>query len=87
MSITTPGGFVASGLAGGIKASGILDLALLATEDGRPVPTAATFTQNLACAAPVQISRAHMAANRGRAAAVFQQLVKSIHRSGLGEWR
>ena len=70
MSITTPGGFVASGLAGGIKASGVLDLALLATADGRPVPTAATFTQNLACAAPVQISRAHMAANRGRAAAV-----------------
>lgn len=71
MSITTPGGFVASGLAAGIKASGALDLALLATEDGRPVPTAATFTQNLACAAPVQISRAHMAANGGRAAAVL----------------
>ena len=70
MSITTPVGFVASGLAAGIKASGVLDLALLATEDGRAVPTAATFTQNRACAAPVQISRAHMAANGGRAAAV-----------------
>ena len=62
---------MASGLAAGIKASGSLDLALLATEDGRPVPTAATFTQNLACAAPVQVSRAHMAANCGRAAAVL----------------
>ena len=62
---------MASGLAAGIKASGALDLVLLATEDGRPVPTAATFTQNLACAAPVQVSRAHMAANRGRAAAVL----------------
>ena len=71
MSITTPGGFVASGLAAGIKASGALDLALLATEDGRPVPTAATFTRNLACAAPVQVSRAHMAANGGRATAVL----------------
>ena len=34
MSITTPKGFVASGLAAGIKASGALDLALVATEDG-----------------------------------------------------
>jgi len=71
MSITTPKGFVASGLAAGIKASGALDLALLATEDGLPVPTAATFTSNLAAAAPVQISRAHMAANGGRATAVL----------------
>ncbi|HEY4929806.1 MAG TPA: bifunctional glutamate N-acetyltransferase/amino-acid acetyltransferase ArgJ [Acidimicrobiales bacterium] len=71
MSITTPAGFVAAGLSCGIKASGALDLALLATDDGRPVPTAATFTQNLACAAPVQISRAHLAANGGRAAAVL----------------
>ncbi len=71
MSITTPAGFTAAGLASGIKASGALDLALVATEDGRPVPTAATFTRNLACAAPVQVSRAHMAANGGRAAAVL----------------
>ena len=34
MSITTPEGFVAAGLASGIKASGALDLALVAT-DGR----------------------------------------------------
>lgn len=71
MSITTPAGFVAAGLASGIKASGALDLALVATDDARPVPTAATFTRNLACAAPVQVSRAHMAANGGRAAAVL----------------
>ena len=71
MSITTPAGFVAAGLAAGIKASGALDLALLATEDGRPVPTAATFTRNLAGAAPVQVSRAHLASSGGRAAAVL----------------
>ena len=71
MSITTPKGFVASGLAAGIKVSGALDLALVATEDGAPVPTAATFTTNLAAAAPVQVSRAHLAANHGRAAAVI----------------
>ncbi len=71
MSITTPAGFVAAGLASGIKASGALDLALVATDDGRPVPTAATFTRNLACAAPVQVSRRHLAATGGRAAAVL----------------
>ena len=71
MSITTPAGFVASGLAAGIKATGALDLSLLATEDGRPVPTAATFTRNLACAAPVQVSRAHLASTGGRASAVL----------------
>jgi glutamate N-acetyltransferase / amino-acid N-acetyltransferase len=70
MSITTPAGFVASGHAAGIKASGALDLALLATDDGVPVPTAATFTTNLAAAAPVQVSRAHLEAAQGRAAAV-----------------
>lgn len=70
MSITTPGGFVAAGLSCGIKASGALDLALLATDDGRAVPTAATFTANLAAAAPVQVSRDHLRATGGRAAAV-----------------
>ena len=70
MTITSPEGFVASGLASGIKASGALDLALLATDDGRAVPTAATFTSNLAAAAPVQVSRDHLASSRGRAAGV-----------------
>ncbi len=70
MSITTPAGFVAAGLAAGIKSSGTLDLALLATEDSRAVPTAVTFTSNRAAAAPVQVSRSHHAANGGRSAAV-----------------
>ena len=71
MSITTPRGFVAAGLAAGIKASGALDLALVATDDGVAVPTAATFTSNLAAAAPVQVSRGHLVATGGRAAAVL----------------
>jgi glutamate N-acetyltransferase/amino-acid N-acetyltransferase len=71
MSITTPQGFVAAGLASGIKASGALDLALVATEGGVAVPTAATFTTNLAAAAPVQVSRAHLAASGGVAAGVL----------------
>ena len=70
MSITTPAGFVAAGLARGIKASGALDLALLASADGTPIPTAATFTSNLAAAAPVQVSRDHLAANGNLATAV-----------------
>ncbi len=71
MSITTPLGFVASGLACGIKVSGALDLALVATDDGVPVPTAATFTSNRAAAAPVQVSRSHLAATGGTASAVL----------------
>ena len=71
MSITTPRGFVAAGISAGVKASGALDLALVATDDGAAVPTAATFTTNLAAAAPVQVSRAHMAATGGRAAGVL----------------
>jgi glutamate N-acetyltransferase / amino-acid N-acetyltransferase len=70
VSITTPKGFVASGLASGIKASGALDLALLVTDDGAAVPTAATFTTNLAAAPPVQVSRGHLAASGGWASAV-----------------
>ena len=70
MSITAPAGFVAAGLACGIKASGALDLALLAVDDGTPAPTAATFTSNLAAAAPVQVSRAHLAISAGRVAGV-----------------
>jgi glutamate N-acetyltransferase/amino-acid N-acetyltransferase len=71
VSIVTPKGFVASGLAAGIKASGALDLALLVTEDGSAVPTAATFTSNRAAAAPVQVSREHLRVAKGRVAAVL----------------
>jgi glutamate N-acetyltransferase/amino-acid N-acetyltransferase len=70
MSITTPQGFVAAGLASGVKVSGALDLALVATDGGVAVPTAATFTTNLAAAAPVQVSRAHLAASGGVTAGV-----------------
>ena len=70
MSVTTPAGFVANGVAAGIKPSGDLDLSLVATADGVPVNTAATFTQNKLTAAPVQVTRAHLEASGGRAAAV-----------------
>jgi len=67
VSITSPGGFVACGLASGIKVSGALDVTLLATDDGAAVPTAGTFTANLAAAAPVPVSREHLAASGGGA--------------------
>ena len=69
MSVTAVPGFKASGLASGIKDSGAPDLAMVATVDGKPVTAAGVFTSNLVAAAPVQISRRHLA--DGRAAAVI----------------
>ena len=69
MSVTAVPGFVAGGAACGIKPSGAPDLAMVATEDRVAVPAAGVFTTNLAQAAPVQISKRHLA--DGRAAAVI----------------
>jgi len=66
--VTAVPGFDAGGLACGIKESGAPDLALLATSDRAPATAAGVFTMNLAQAAPVQVSRRHLA--DGRAAAV-----------------
>ena len=68
MSVTTPSGFDAGGIACGIKPTGAPDLALVATGDRRPVPAAAVFTTNRVQAAPVQLSREHLV--DGRAAGV-----------------
>jgi glutamate N-acetyltransferase/amino-acid N-acetyltransferase len=69
MSVTAAQGFVAAGVAAGIKAHGAPDLSLVATADHQPVTAAGVFTTNLVAAAPVQLSRRHLAAG-GRAAAV-----------------
>ena len=72
--ITAPRGFRAAGVACGIKrrkadaATAPLDLALIVA-DG-PVSAAAVFTTNKAVAAPVQVSRDHLARSGGRAAAI-----------------
>ena len=71
MSITSARGFVAAGAAAGVKESGALDLSLVATDDGRPVAAAAVFTSNLMTAAPVTVSRSHLRASGGQAAAVI----------------
>ena len=70
MSVTAAEGFVASGCHAGIKRRKF-DMALLATEDRRPVPCAAVFTQNKFAAPPVELDRKLLAANGGRAAAVL----------------
>ncbi len=71
MSVTAPQGFVAGGVASGIKDSGDPDLSLVATASGAAVAAAGVFTSNLMTAAPVQVSRANLAATGGRAAAVI----------------
>jgi len=71
MSITAPEGFVAAGGSAGIKAAGVPDVAVVTTDDGRAVPAAGVFTGNLAAAAPVQVSRAHLEATGGRASGVI----------------
>ena len=70
MSVTAAEGFVASGLHAGIKRRKF-DMAMIATEDRRPVPCVAVFTQNKFAAPPVEFDRAVLAANGGRAAAVI----------------
>ena len=70
MSVTAPQGFVAAGLAAGIKESGDPDLALVATASGRAVPAAGVFTANLMTAAPVLVSQDHLGSTAGKAAAV-----------------
>ena len=71
MSVTAPDGFVAAGGSGGIKAGDAFDVALVATVDGRAVPAAGVFTSNLAAAAPVQVSRAHLDGTGGLSAGVI----------------
>jgi len=58
--VTAAAGFRAAGVSAGIKAGDALDLALVAAD--HPVPTAAVFTVNTAAAAPVRLSRSHLAA-------------------------
>lgn len=71
MSVTAAEGFVAAGLVCGIKESGDRDISLVAAADGAPVIAAGVFTSNKMTAAPVVVSRAHLAATGGRVVAVI----------------
>jgi glutamate N-acetyltransferase/amino-acid N-acetyltransferase len=67
--VATPLGFRAAGVSAGIKANGGLDLALLVSD--RPATVSAVFTLNLAQAAPVLVSKAHIDRSGGIARAVI----------------
>jgi len=67
--ITAPAGFRAAGVPAGIKASGAPDVALIVPESGST--GAALFTTNQVQAAPVSVSREHLARSGGRVAAVL----------------
>ena len=70
MSVTAAPGFLAAGCHAGIKRAK-LDMALIATDDGKPVAAVAVFTQNKFVAPPVTLDRARLAASGGKAAAVI----------------
>ena len=65
-----PLGFRAGAVAAGIKPSGRPDLGVLATL-GEAASAAAVFTTSALAAAPVRLSRAHLVATGGRAAAIL----------------
>jgi glutamate N-acetyltransferase/amino-acid N-acetyltransferase len=68
-TIICPPGFVAGGLACGIKASGADDLALILCE--KPASAAAMFTRNLVKAAPIVIGQSKLRAYGGRVRALI----------------
>jgi glutamate N-acetyltransferase/amino-acid N-acetyltransferase len=76
-----PAGFKAGGMAVGIKASGRPDLAVVVTTTG-PAAVAAVFTPNTFAAAPVRLSKAHLAATSGDARAGFGWAEAVISTSG-----
>jgi glutamate N-acetyltransferase/amino-acid N-acetyltransferase len=70
LSVTLAEGFVAAGLHAGIKDGGRRDISLLVTEDGKPVPAAAVFTQNKFRAPPVEASLERLNVSGGYASGV-----------------
>lgn len=71
MTVTAVPGFVAAGIAAGIKDANRPDLAYVGTADGVAVDAAGVFTANKMTAAPVLVCREHLAATGGRAAGVI----------------
>lgn len=64
MSVTAAAGFTAAGVACGIKGAGALDLAVVSAE--RAVAAAGVFTSSATAAAPVAVSRKHLASGTAR---------------------
>jgi glutamate N-acetyltransferase/amino-acid N-acetyltransferase len=70
VSVTAAPGFVASGCHAGIKHRRH-DMAMIATDDLRPVTAVAVFTRNKFAAPPVLLGRELLAANGGKASAIL----------------
>ena len=70
MSVTAAPGFLAAGCHAGIKHRKP-DMALIATDDGRPVTCVGVFTQNKFVAPPVTLDRERLNASGGKAAAIL----------------
>ena len=66
--VATPRGFRAAGISAGIKASGNPDLMLLVAD--APAQVSAVFTTNKVIAAPVIVSKEHLARSGGTARAI-----------------
>jgi glutamate N-acetyltransferase/amino-acid N-acetyltransferase len=66
--VLAPQGFLAAGVSAGLKRSGKRDVAVIAAQDR--CPTAAVFTRNAMAAAPVLVSREHVADGHARAIVV-----------------
>ena len=63
--VCLPAGFAAGAAAIGIKPSGRPDLAVVVVTTPEPASATGLFTRNLVAAAPVRLSRAHLAASGG----------------------
>ncbi|MGE0867423.1 MAG: bifunctional glutamate N-acetyltransferase/amino-acid acetyltransferase ArgJ [Kofleriaceae bacterium] len=68
LTLTSVRGLRAAGVTAGIKASGLPDVALLVADE--PMTCAGLFTQNHFAAAPVIVSREHLASTAGRVRAL-----------------
>ena len=66
--VTAPQGYKASGVACGIKQSGNLDMSLLVSDT--PANAAAVFTTNKMAAAPVHLSKKHLADGQAQAVVI-----------------
>ena len=69
MSVTAPAGITASGVSSGVKTGGARDVALVVADPGSVA--AAVFTTNRASAAPVTLSRKHLASGAATRAVVL----------------
>jgi glutamate N-acetyltransferase/amino-acid N-acetyltransferase len=83
VTVSVPRGFQAAGVAAGIKAGGLLDVALIVAEPGSH--GVAVFTTNTAAAAPVRLSRQHLAATHTVRAVVLNSGSANAATGAAGE--